>query len=101
MGFGPFRWVCCSGLTEDLRKTDQIAMNVIENLLNQSDEIKQIKQQYEDNLEWIRKAEHHRLVVGSQARILYADQKGRVKIALAFNKAIKDKVIQVINILNQ
>lgn len=85
-GFGPFRWVCTSGKEEDLNKTDQLACEVIEELmLTASDEI---KQQLQDNLQWIQGAQKNKLVVGSQARILYADASGRIKIAQAFNQAI-------------
>lgn len=85
-GFGPFRWVCCSGDPEDLRRTDAIAAQVIENQAARAPA--PIRQQMEDNLRWIRQAEANRLVVGSQARILYADREGRIAIALAFNAAI-------------
>ncbi|MFN3756701.1 MAG: urocanate hydratase [Flavobacterium sp.] len=86
-GFGPFRWVCASGKDEDLRKTDQIAREVLEELILDAPE--EIKQQLEDNLKWIIEAEKNRLVVGSKARILYADSEGRIKIAKAFNNAIQ------------
>lgn len=82
-------------MEEDLNKTDQIAATVIENLLKTADLNFQIKQQYQDNLEWIKKAKEHCLIVGTKARILYADQKGRVDIALAFNDAIKKKQLKV------
>lgn len=91
-GFGPFRWVCTSGDPEDLRKTDRIAAEVIEALSRSAPA--EIQQQYLDNLLWIRDAERHQLVVGSQARILYSDLEGRRRIALAFNKAIRDGVLQ-------
>jgi urocanate hydratase len=85
-GFGPFRWVCASGKPVDLAKTDQIACQVLEKMmLNSPDEI---KQQMQDNITWIKGAQQNKLVVGSQARILYADAEGRVKIAEAFNQAI-------------
>jgi urocanate hydratase len=87
-GFGPFRWVCASGKAEDLALTDQIAAEVIEEMLKEAPD--EIKQQLEDNLLWIRQAEENKLVVGSQARILYADAVGRIRIAAAFNEAIKD-----------
>jgi urocanate hydratase len=87
-GFGPFRWVCCSGDATDLEKTDHIARNVLETMLQDSPE--EIKQQMADNIRWIKEAGPNKLVVGSQARILYADAEGRVKIAEAFNKAIRD-----------
>ncbi|MBK7028386.1 MAG: urocanate hydratase [Bacteroidales bacterium] len=85
-GFGPFRWVCTSGKSEDLDKTDQIAMEVLEMLAKDSP--KEIMQQMHDNIRWIREAKQNKLVVGSQARILYADCLGRTRIAEAFNKAI-------------
>ena len=85
-GFGPFRWVCASGDPEDLEKTDQLACAVLEQLkLNAPAEI---QQQMADNIQWIKGAQANKLVVGSQARILYADAEGRMKIAAAFNKAI-------------
>lgn len=87
-GFGPFRWVCGSGDPEDLRKTDQIAGDILEKMAETAPE--EIRQQIMDNLRWIRSAEENRLVVGSQARILYADAEGRAKIAEAFNQAIRE-----------
>ncbi|MCA5005566.1 urocanate hydratase [Sphingobacterium bovistauri] len=87
-GFGPFRWVCTSGDAEDLRLTDRIALEVLLKLReNASDNI---AQQMDDNIKWIRDAEQNKLVVGSQARILYADALGRLRIAEAFNAAVKD-----------
>ncbi len=86
-GFGPFRWVCASGKPEDLAKTDQIACEVLEEIMKDSP--KEIQQQMADNIQWIKGAQENKLVVGSQARILYADAEGRIKIAKAFNKAIK------------
>ncbi|MBD5224654.1 MAG: urocanate hydratase [Bacteroidales bacterium] len=85
-GFGPFRWVCSSGKPEDLAVTDRLAAEVLEQMLAEAPD--EIKGQLEDNLHWIRKAEENRLVVGSQARILYADSEGRMRIARAFNDAI-------------
>jgi urocanate hydratase len=85
-GFGPFRWVCASGKPEDLAKTDAIACQVLEDLMKTSPE--EIQQQMADNIQWIKGAQENKLVVGSQARILYADAEGRMKIADAFNKAI-------------
>ncbi|KVV15628.1 urocanate hydratase [Flavobacterium sp. TAB 87] len=85
-GFGPFRWVCTSGKPEDLVKTDAIATLVLEELA-QTAPI-EIQQQLQDNIKWIKGAQENKLVVGSQARILYADAEGRVKIAEAFNQAI-------------
>lgn len=87
-GFGPFRWVCASGDPKDLATTDQIAAEVIETLAVDAPD--DIRQQMEDNLHWIKSAEENKLVVGSQARILYADSEGRIKIAEAFNNAIKE-----------
>ena len=87
-GFGPFRWVCTSGKAEDLRLTDQIAAQVLKELKKTAPP--EIEQQMQDNITWIEEAEENNLVVGSQARILYADAAGRQKIALAFNNAIKD-----------
>ncbi len=86
-GFGPFRWVCTSGKPEDLAKTDEIACKVLEKIKKNSP--KEIQQQMADNIQWIKGAQENKLVVGSQARILYADAEGRIKIAKAFNKAIK------------
>lgn len=85
-GFGPFRWVCASGKTEDLKKTDEIACEVLEDIKRNSPE--EIQQQMSDNIQWIKGAQDNNLVVGSQARILYADAEGRMKIAEAFNNAI-------------
>uniref|UniRef100_A0A8C9YPB5 Urocanate hydratase n=1 Tax=Sander lucioperca TaxID=283035 RepID=A0A8C9YPB5_SANLU len=88
LGFGPFRWVCTSGDPKDLALTDDIAATVLEGIsANVSD---RIRQQYNDNIRWIREAGKHKMVVGSQARILYSDQKGRICIALAINQAIAD-----------
>jgi len=87
-GFGPFRWVCASAKAEDLEVTDKIACKVLEEIMKVSP--KEIQQQMADNILWIKGAQENKLVVGSQARILYADAEGRVKIAAAFNKAIKD-----------
>ncbi|AZA76974.1 urocanate hydratase [Chryseobacterium sp. G0186] len=87
-GFGPFRWVCASGNPEDLQKTDNIACSVLEEMIKNSPE--EIQQQMKDNIQWIKGAQENKLVVGSQARILYADAEGRMKIAEAFNKAIKN-----------
>ena len=85
-GFGPFRWVCASGKPEDLAKTDEIACQVLEELMKTSPD--EIRQQMDDNITWIKGAQQNKLVVGSQARILYADAEGRMRIAEAFNKAI-------------
>ncbi|MDD4001452.1 MAG: urocanate hydratase [Bacteroidales bacterium] len=90
-GFGPFRWVCASGKSEDLDLSDKIAMEVLENMAKTSPE--EIQQQMRDNIQWIKGAKENKLVVGSQARILYADAQGRTEIASAFNKAIKEGII--------
>ena len=87
-GFGPFRWVCISGKQEDLDFTDQIALKVLEEILLEAP--KEIHSQLKDNIAWIRTAKENNLVVGSKARILYADAEGRMKIAAAFNRAIED-----------
>ena len=87
-GFGPFRWVCTSGKPEDLDMSDKIAMEVLAEIAKTSPE--EIQQQMRDNIQWIEGAKANHLVVGSQARILYADCEGRTKIAAEFNKAIKD-----------
>lgn len=87
-GFGPFRWVCTSGKPEDLDMSDKIAMDVLAEIAKTSP--KEIRQQMRDNIQWIEGAKANHLVVGSQARILYADCEGRTKIAAEFNKAIKD-----------
>jgi urocanate hydratase len=86
-GFGPFRWVCTSCDPEDLRKTDAIALNVLQKIKEIAPQ--EIQQQMQDNIRWIEEAEKNQLVVGSQARILYADAEGRTAIALAFNDAIQ------------
>ena len=85
-GFGPFRWVCTSGKPEDLLKTDAIACEVLEKMAETAPN--EIQQQMQDNIKWIKGAQENKLVVGSQARILYADAEGRIKIAEAFNQAI-------------
>jgi len=85
-GFGPFRWVCCSNDPADLELTDKIASETLQQIMKNSPE--EIRQQMADNVHWINEAGKNKLVVGSQARILYADAEGRVKIAAAFNKAI-------------
>ena len=90
-GFGPFRWVCTSGKPDDLKKTDEIASDVLEGIMKNSPA--EIQQQMADNIKWIKGAQENKLVVGSQARILYADAEGRMKIAEAFNKAIKNEEI--------
>ncbi len=85
-GFGPFRWVCASGQAEDLQKTDTLACQVLEEMVKTAPA--EIQQQMQDNIHWIKGAQENKLVVGSQARILYADAEGRMKIAEAFNQAI-------------
>ena len=87
-GFGPFRWVCTSGTDEDLRISDKIATEILSHLAEGCKP--EISTQYQDNIRWIEEAENHDLVVGSKARILYADEQGRLQIALAFNRAIKE-----------
>jgi urocanate hydratase len=86
-GFGPFRWVCASGTDHDLDFTDKLAAQIVEELLGNSSP--EIQNQLHDNLQWIRQAKQNRLVVGSKARILYADAEGRIRIAAAFNEAIR------------
>lgn len=90
-GFGPFRWVCTSGKPEDLQKTDAIALKIMKEIKSHAP--KEIQQQMQDNIKWISEAEQNKLVVGSQARILYADAEGRIKIAEAFNQAIRSDAI--------
>ena len=90
-GFGPFRWVCTSANPTDLKKTDSIACEVLEEIKKHSPS--EIQQQMVDNIQWIKGAQENKLVVGSQARILYADAEGRMKIAKAFNDAIKKEEI--------
>lgn len=85
-GFGPFRWVCTSGNPRDLQKTDAIALEIMKQIKAEAPE--EIQQQMQDNIKWIEEAEQNKLVVGSQARILYADAEGRAKIADAFNTSI-------------
>ena len=99
-GFGPFRWVCSSGLPSDLQVTDQIASETLSELYDlETDE--DVKQQIRDNLKWIIEADSHKLVVGSQARILYADERGRNAIATRFNEAIADGLISAPVILGR
>jgi urocanate hydratase len=93
-GFGPFRWVCASGKPEDLEKTDAIATKTLEQIMQRSPE--ETKQQMADNIQWIKGAQENKLVVGSQARILYADAEGRMKIAKAFNDAIQKGEIGIV-----
>ena len=90
-GFGPFRWVCTSNNKEDLKITDKIAYNTLKEIYKEAPE--DVKLQINDNINWIKEADNNNLVVGSQARILYADSNARIKIANAFNMAIRDKII--------
>jgi len=90
-GFGPFRWVCTSGKQEDLDFTDQLAAKLLTAIAKTAS--KEIQSQLTDNINWIKAAKQNKLVVGSKARILYADAEGRIKIAEAFNEAIKNKKI--------
>lgn len=99
MGFGPYRWVCTSCDPEDLEKTDQIALKVMRELAAVAPERE--AQQYRDNIRWIEEAKVNSLVVGSQARILYSNQQGRVKIALAMNEAIKNGEISAPIVLSR
>lgn len=87
-GFGPFRWVCTSGKQEDLDRTDSIALNILEEMLKYAPS--EIENQLRDNINWIKQAKVNKLVVGSQARILYADATGRIRIAEAFNEAVRN-----------
>jgi urocanate hydratase len=87
LGFGPFRWVCSSGLESDLLESDKIAEEVLTEMLDETKD-KFVRQQIQDNLRWIKEADEHQLVVGSKARILYADEQGRTRIATAMNHAI-------------
>ena len=87
-GFGPYRWVCTSSKPEDLAYTDKLAADVLEEIMATAPE--EIKSQLADNIHWIKEAGKNKMVVGSQARILYADSEGRIKIALAMNNAIRE-----------
>ena len=98
-GFGPFRWVCASSDPKDLETTDRIATKVLEQLKNESPA--EIQQQMQDNIQWIKAAGENKMVVGSQARILYADAEGRIRIAAAFNEAIKNGEISAPVILGR
>uniref|UniRef100_A0A8C5ZHD9 Urocanate hydratase 1 n=1 Tax=Marmota marmota marmota TaxID=9994 RepID=A0A8C5ZHD9_MARMA len=100
-GFGPFRWVCTSGDPEDLAVTDQLATSVLEKAIAEGATTESVKLQYMDNVRWIREAAKHHLVVGSQARILYSDQKGRVAIAVAINQAIASGKVKAPVILSR
>ncbi|XP_005547959.3 urocanate hydratase isoform X4 [Macaca fascicularis] len=99
-GFGPFRWVCTSGDPQDLAVTDELATSVLEEAIANGVKAS-VKLQYMDNIRWIREAARHRLVVGSQARILYSDQKGRVAIAVAINQAIACRRIKAPVVLSR
>ncbi|XP_020836805.1 urocanate hydratase [Phascolarctos cinereus] len=100
LGFGPFRWVCTSGDPQDLVTTDLLATSVLEEAVNRG--VKDsVKQQYADNIRWIREAGKHKLVVGSQARILYSDQRGRVAIAVAINQGIAQGKIKAPVVLSR
>lgn len=98
-GFGPFRWVCMSERPEDLAKSDEIAVNILKKELETAPE--EIQGQLNDNIHWIEEAGRNHLVVGSQARILYADCEGRTKIALAFNEAIRKGEISALIVLGR
>jgi len=98
-GFGPFRWVCASGKSEDLDKTDAIALGVMQTI--QATAPPEIQQQMADNIKWIKEAKANKLVVGSQARILYADAEGRMKIAEAFNIAVANRLLSAPVILGR
>jgi len=91
-GFGPFRWVCTSGDADDLQRTDSIALEVMETIKATAPD--EIKQQLQDNITWIREAAKNKLVVGSQARILYADAEGRITIAKRFNEAVRTGLLK-------
>lgn len=99
LGFGPFRWVCCSGTKEDLYLSDQIAAEVLEEMWDEADDFN--KSQIADNLKWIRDAKVNLPIVGSHSRILYADAEGRIRIAQAFNKAIAEGKISAPIILGR
>uniref|UniRef100_A0A5F8GCA3 urocanate hydratase n=1 Tax=Monodelphis domestica TaxID=13616 RepID=A0A5F8GCA3_MONDO len=100
LGFGPFRWVCTSGDPQDLVTTDQLATSVLEEAIKRG--VKDsVKQQYADNIRWIQEAGKHKLVVGSQARILYSDQKGRIAIAVAINQGIAQGIIKAPVVLSR
>lgn len=94
LGFGPFRWICTSGKEEDLLETDKIALQVMQQLCGEKGISEDDKKNYLDNIKWIENAHKHRLVVGSQARILYSNHEGRVRLASAFNEAIQKRAIE-------
>ncbi|XP_054709918.1 urocanate hydratase-like [Uloborus diversus] len=100
LGFGPFRWICTSCNPRDLLTTDNIAASVLEDIVEEGVP-PVVEDQYRDNMKWIKEAADHQLVVGSQARILYADYKGRLRIALALNQAIKDGLIEAPIVLSR
>jgi urocanate hydratase len=87
-GFGPFRWVCTSGDAKDLETTDHLAAGVLKDMAREAPD--EIRLQILDNLRWIVQAREHEMVVGSQARILYSNEEGRIRIALSFNRAIRE-----------
>ncbi|GMH92195.1 hypothetical protein TrVE_jg8985 [Triparma verrucosa] len=99
LGFGPFRWVCCSGDPTDLATTDRIAAEVFEELMPKSNE--KARQQYADNLKWIREAGKNKMVVGSEARILYSNCEGRARLALEFNKAVREGKLRGMVVLSR
>lgn len=101
LGFGPFRWICTSGSRQDLTTTDRIAEEVIRELMNQPDCPENSRAQYADNLRWIQSAEENNLVVGSEARILYADTLGRASISLRLNEAIRNGQISAPIVLSR
>lgn len=94
LGFGPFRWICTSCDEEDLILTDKIAQNCFEQILSSNDLPDKVRDQYIDNLKWIKEAHQAKMVVGSKARILYSDQCGRASISLAINKMVRDKILK-------
>lgn len=94
LGFGPFRWVCSSCEDKDLELTDKIAQECFEKLMQAPNLPEKVRNQYEDNLKWIKEASSYKLVVGSKARILYSDQNGRAAISLAFNKYVREKKLK-------
>ncbi|NNF19402.1 MAG: urocanate hydratase [Flavobacteriaceae bacterium] len=98
-GFGPFRWVCTSGKPGDLKRSDEIALKVMRSIQKEAPE--EISQQMQDNIRWIEEAENNKLVVGSQARILYADAEGRAAIAQAFNEAVSSGEISAAVVLGR
>ncbi|XP_069942579.1 urocanate hydratase isoform X2 [Cherax quadricarinatus] len=100
LGFGPFRWVCTSGDPQDLQKTDELACTILKAICNEGIS-ERTRQQYQDNIAWIEQAGKHKLVVGSQARILYSDQVGRVRIARAFNDAVRAGLLKAAVVISR